>query len=94
MWDESLGRVGRSRSYPNVSSLNPRDHTANTSEETDSTMGATGNSSFTSHELEYCTINFILQINSFRVGNNLQVIYRSVFESILFKGILTYPKDI
>lgn len=58
-------------------------------------MGAmSGNSSFTSHELEYCTINVILQINSFRVGNNLQVIYKSVFESILFKGILTYPKDI
>lgn len=58
-------------------------------------MGATsGNSSFTSHELEYCTINVKLQINSFRVDNNLQVIYKFVCESILFKGILTYPKYI
>lgn len=72
--DVNLGRQGRSLSHPNVALLDPG-ISPQSAEEIRSALWTTPETSdlLSSRTLEYFIISFVLQINLFRVGYNLQV---------------------
>lgn len=83
--DVNLGRQGRSLSHPNVASLDPG-ISPQSAEEIRSALWTTPEISdlLSSRTLEYFNLSFVLQINLFRVGYNLQVSLSFYWLSIIF----------